>query len=74
MNNLWDKNDPRDAQVILHLVKTGLGQTWCDPLLDNSWASLVPIPEIECFLRSSHVDWLVEFLRHFPAPATITFL
>jgi hypothetical protein len=33
MNNSWDKNDPRDAQVILHLLKTGLSQTWCDPLL-----------------------------------------
>lgn len=33
MNNSWDKNDPRDAQVILHLLKPGLSQTWCDPLL-----------------------------------------
>ena len=33
MNNSWDKNDPRDAQVILHLLRTGLSQTWCDPLL-----------------------------------------
>src|SRR5271167_1167580 len=27
MNNSWDKNDPRDAQVILHLLRTGLSQT-----------------------------------------------
>jgi transposase len=24
MHNSWDKNDPKDAQVILHLLKTGL--------------------------------------------------
>ena len=31
MHNSWDKNDPKDAQVILHLLKTGLSQTWYDP-------------------------------------------
>jgi transposase len=36
MNNSWDKNDPRDAQVILHLLKTGLSQTWHDPLLNST--------------------------------------
>jgi transposase len=33
MHNSWDKNDPKDAQVILHLLKTGLAQTWHDPLV-----------------------------------------
>lgn len=33
MHNSWDKNDPKDAQVILHMLKTGLTQTWHDPLL-----------------------------------------
>ena len=32
MHNSWDKNDPKDAQVILHMLKTGLTQTWHDPL------------------------------------------
>jgi transposase len=32
MYNSWDKNDPKDAQVILHLLKTGTSQTYCDPL------------------------------------------
>jgi transposase len=97
MNNSWDKNDPRDAQVILHLLKTGLSQTWCDPLLSSTndaqelskthhqitlartrvWHRLrnhyfaLYFPEIERFIRSSHTDWLVEFLRRFPTPATI---
>jgi transposase len=33
MYNSWDKNDPKDAQVILHMLKTGLTQTYHDPLL-----------------------------------------
>lgn len=33
MYNSWGKNDPKDAQVILHLLKTGLTQTYlqCGP-------------------------------------------
>lgn len=100
MNNSWDKNDPRDAQVILHLLKTGLSQTWVDPLVSGTndaqelskthhqitlartrvWHRLrnhyfaLYFPEIERFIRSSHVDWLIEFLHHFPTPAAITAL
>jgi transposase len=29
--NSWDKNDPKDAQVILHLLKTGTTQRFVDP-------------------------------------------
>lgn len=36
MHNSWDKNDPKDAQVILHLLKTGLSQTWYDPLVNGT--------------------------------------
>jgi len=35
MYNSWDKNDPKDAQVILHMLKTGLTQTYHDPLLNR---------------------------------------
>jgi len=31
--NSWDKNDPKDAQVILHMLKTGVTQNYHDPLL-----------------------------------------
>ena len=31
--NSWDKNDSKDAQVILHMLGTGLTQTYYDPLL-----------------------------------------
>jgi transposase len=33
MYNSWDKNDPKDAQVILHLMKTGTTQRYMDPLV-----------------------------------------
>jgi hypothetical protein len=36
MNNSWDKSDPKDAQVILHLFRTGLSQIWCDPLVSGT--------------------------------------
>ena len=31
--NTWDKNDPKDAQVILHLLKTGTTQYYHEPLI-----------------------------------------
>jgi len=31
--NSWDKNDPKDAAVILRLLKQGMTQRYCDPLL-----------------------------------------
>lgn len=33
MHNSWDKNDPKDAHVMLHMMQTGLTQTWHDPLV-----------------------------------------
>lgn len=33
--NSWDKNDPKDAQVILHLLQTGTVLTWRDPLVHD---------------------------------------
>jgi len=35
MHNSWEKNDPKDAQVILHLLKAGLTQHYHDPLVHN---------------------------------------
>jgi len=31
--NTWDKNDPKDAQVILQLLKNGTTQRYLDPLI-----------------------------------------
>ena len=35
MHNSWDKNDPKDAQVILHLLKSGLTQHYHDPVVHH---------------------------------------
>lgn len=35
LHNSWDKNDSKDAQVILHLLKTGVVQTYYDPLING---------------------------------------
>ncbi len=35
LHNSWDKNDPKDAQVILHLLRTGVVQIYHDPLINN---------------------------------------
>lgn len=35
LQNSWDKNDPRDAQVILHMLSNGLTQRYYDPLVEG---------------------------------------
>jgi transposase len=32
LHNGWDKNDPKDARVILHMLKIGATQVYCDPI------------------------------------------
>ncbi len=32
LHNSWDKNDPKDAQVILHMLRIGATQSYYDPL------------------------------------------
>lgn len=32
LHNSWDKNDPKDAQVILHMLRIGATQSYHDPL------------------------------------------
>ena len=33
IHNSWDKNDPKDAQVIVHLLKTGIKQRYYDTFI-----------------------------------------
>ena len=33
MHNSWDKNDPKDAEVIVHMLKTGVKQQFYDPFI-----------------------------------------
>ena len=34
--NSWDKNDPKDAQVILHLLRNGTTQRFYDPVFEQT--------------------------------------
>ena len=36
LHNSWDKNDPKDAQVILHLLRTGATQRFYDPVAEGT--------------------------------------
>lgn len=36
LNNSWDKNDPKDAQVILHMMQIGNEQYFHDPILGGT--------------------------------------
>ena len=35
LHNSWDKNDPKDAQVILHMMRIGAVQFYHDPLVSG---------------------------------------
>ena len=32
LHNSWDKNDPKDAQIILHMLRIGATQVYFDPI------------------------------------------
>lgn len=36
LHNSWDKNDPKDAQVILHMMQIGAEQFYHDPLVQGT--------------------------------------
>jgi hypothetical protein len=42
LHNSWDKNDPKDAQVILYMLSLGQVQLYHDPLLNgtNDWQEI----------------------------------
>ncbi len=35
IHNSWDKNDPKDAQVMVHLLKTGIKQRYYDTFING---------------------------------------
>jgi len=57
ITNGWDKNDPKDAQIILHMLRIGHVQRYCDPLAHG----LVDIQEFskthEAISRSKTELW-----------------
>ena len=48
LHNGWDKNDPKDAQVMLYMLKAGQVQRYYDPLMQktNDWQELSKTHEV----------------------------
>lgn len=48
LHNGWDKNDPKDAQVILYLLRAGHTQQYTDPIEHgmNDWQDLSKTHEV----------------------------
>ena len=48
LHNSWDKNDPKDAQVMLYMMKLGHTQRYYDPLQQgiNDWQELSKTHEV----------------------------
>jgi len=85
LHNSWDKNDPKDAQVILHMMEVGNTQFYHDPLAcgTNDIQELSKTHDIVSksktelwhrnrFHRSSRGDWFFAFLERYPSPHLIS--
>ncbi len=96
--NSWDKNDPKDAGILLELLKRGIVQTYNDPIksgfhdiqeLSKTYYHItlsrtrlqhsilthyLPLyfPEMGKFWNSTRSEWWINFLLHFPTPASVT--
>jgi len=64
--NSWDKNDPKDAQVILHLIKTGGTQHFHDPLKSGYHDLLEIANTYEQISRRKVVVWNVIVTHSLP--------
>ena len=61
IHNGWDKNDPKDAQVILHMLATGLSQVYQDPLAAGGPGSLLQPQACLDFGAPVHADlWCIK--------------
>ncbi len=69
LHNGWDKNDPKDAQVILHMLRIGATQRYVDPLA----AGINDLQELskthETISRMETQTWH-RILTHCPSTAT----
>lgn len=98
MFNSWDKNDPKDAGVLLELLKQGVVQTYVEPIqsgfhdiqeLSKTYYHItlsrtrlqhsilthyLPLyfPEMGKWWSSTRSAWWINYLLHFPTPASVT--
>lgn len=64
LHNGWDKNDPKDAQVILHMLRIGASQHFHDPLI----AGINDVQELSKTheaISSSKTEILHRILTHY---------
>jgi transposase len=64
IHNGWDKNDPKDAQVILHLLRTGLTQRYHDPLA-HGLNDLQELSKTHAAVSKAKTEVLHRILTHY---------
>jgi hypothetical protein len=52
LHNSWDKNDPKDAQVILHMLEIGAVQFFHDPLCEGGLRRAARLVEVTRLLKT----------------------
>ncbi|MBG6146083.1 transposase [Labrenzia sp. EL_142] len=64
LHNSWDKNDPKDAQVILHMLEIGAVQFFHDPLV-NGTADIQELSKTHEIVSRSKTELWHRILTHY---------
>ena len=64
LHNSWDKNDPEDAQVILHMLEIGAVQFFHDPLVVGT-ADIQELSKTHEIVSRSKTELLHRILTHY---------
>jgi len=68
--NSWDKNDPKDTQVVLHLLKTGVSQRYHDPLVHRT-NDLQELAQAHYQISLRKVQVQHSIMNHDPLPPVV---
>lgn len=64
LHNSWDKNDPKDAQVILHMLEIGAVQFYHDPLVSGV-ADIQELSKTHEFVSRAKTELWHRILTHY---------
>ncbi len=64
LHNSWDKNDPKDAQVILHMLEIGAVQFFHDPLVTGT-ADIQELSKTHEIVSRSKTELWHRILTHY---------
>ncbi|MEO0714681.1 MAG: transposase [Pseudomonadota bacterium] len=64
MHKSWDKNDRKDAQVMLHMMQTGLTQTWHNPLV-HSFNNLQELSNTHAVISKTKTEFWHRLRTHY---------